>query len=129
MVVTQNDGDSPRWAAGGGRGSPLQLRPSRMLTWIAMAAAIAVGGCADVEVGPGAGWFSKPVDFFGKSGGFSVEQNTGTFKQRPITANDLVDANGACPAAAAPAPAPPPQSPDGTGGAPPGVPEQSPLLG
>ncbi len=69
-----------------------------------MAAAIAVGGCADVEVGPGAGWFSKPVDFFGKSGGFSVEQNTGTFKQRPITANDLVDANGACPAAAAPAP-------------------------
>jgi hypothetical protein len=101
-----------------------------MLTWTAMAAAIAVGGCADVEVGPGAGWFSKPVDFFGKNGGFSVEQNNGTFKQRPITANDLVDASGACPAAATPAPPPAPQpSPDGAAGAPPVAPEQSLLLG
>jgi hypothetical protein len=101
-----------------------------MLTWTAMAVAIALGGCADVEVGPGAGWFSKPVDFFGKSSGFSAEQNTSTFKQRTITANDLVDASGACPAAAAPTPppAPPPQSPDGAG-APPAAPEQSSLLG
>jgi hypothetical protein len=97
-----------------------------------MAMAVAVSGCADVDVGPGAGWFSKPMDLFGKTGGFSFEQNTPTFKQRPITANDLVDASGACPAAAAPAPAaaPPPQSPDGAGGAAPAVPEEpSSLLG
>jgi hypothetical protein len=104
-----------------------------MLTWpltgAAMAVAIAVGGCANVETGPGAGWFSKPFDVSGTTGGFSVEQNSTTFKQRPITTNDLVDANGACPAAAAPAPAPPPQTPDGAGGAPAAGPEQSPLLG
>jgi hypothetical protein len=138
-VVSQNDGYSAALGRRGRAGDRLvQLRASRMLTWVpawvptwaAMAAAIAVGGCADVDVGPGAGWFSKPIDVVGKSGGFSVEQNTGNFRQRPITPNDLVDANGACPAAAAPAPPPPPPpTPDGAGGAPPIVPEQSPLLG
>jgi hypothetical protein len=92
-----------------------------------MAVVIAVGGCADVDVGPGAGWFTKSADFFGKSGGFNFQEFRDASQQRPVTANDLVDANGACPAVAAaapptPPPAPPPsppqQSPDGAGGPP-----------
>ena len=69
----------------------------------ALAIALVLGGCSagDYE---SAGWFSKPVDLFGRKGGYTFSQLGGPKQDRPITANDLVDASGACPPAAAPAP-------------------------
>jgi hypothetical protein len=59
----------------------------------AMAAALC--GCS----GPPetTGWFAKPLDPFGSRGGYTYSQLGEVKKERPITANDLVDANGACP--------------------------------
>jgi hypothetical protein len=62
-------------------------------------AMVALCGCAD------SGAFSKPADFFGAKGGYTYSDLGDTRRDRPITANDLVDANGSCPrpvAAAAP---------------------------
>ena len=60
------------------------------------------------------GWFAKPVNFFGSGNlGYSYSQLGETKQERRITADDLVDANGACPRFASPAPAAP-ASPDGS---------------
>jgi hypothetical protein len=64
-------------------------------------AALLLSGCS---AGDGNGWFSKPVDLFGRRGGYSFSQLGAEKQERPITANDLADASGACPPAAAPAP-------------------------
>ena len=59
------------------------------------------------------GWFSKPLDLFGSRGGYTYSQLGEVKKERPITANDLVDANGACPSYVPAAQAAPDASPDG----------------
>jgi hypothetical protein len=67
---------------------------------VALVAAVALCGCAD------SGWFSKPADFFGAKGGYTYSDLGDVRRDRPITANDLVDPNGGCPrpvAAATPA--------------------------
>jgi hypothetical protein len=77
----------------------------------AMAAALSgCGGTFDTT-----GWFSKPVDLFGSRGGYTYSQLGEMKKERPITPNDLVDANGACPAfvPSEAAPSAPAASPDG----------------
>jgi hypothetical protein len=61
---------------------------------LALAMAVALGGCSNFDT---AAWFSKPVDLFGSRGGYSYSNLDDTKQQRPITANDFVDANGACP--------------------------------
>lgn len=73
------------------------------------------------------GWFARPVDLFGTRSGYTYSNlGADTGKERPITANDLVDANGACPAPVAGSASPPPAPPQaGTanadgGAAPPG---------
>jgi hypothetical protein len=43
------------------------------------------------------GWFSKPLDLFGSRGGYTYSQLDEVRREHPITPNDLVDANGACP--------------------------------
>jgi hypothetical protein len=62
-------------------------------------------------------WFARPFDWYGRSGGYTYselqESNNG---RRPVTANDVVDVNGACPPAPAPAsPAPAPAVAPGAG--------------
>jgi hypothetical protein len=83
---------------------------------LALTLAGAIGGCANVDLDPNAGWFAKPFDPLSRTSGFTYYEFQGSGKLRPITAADLVDANGACPASfAAAAPSPPPA--DGAPGA------------
>ena len=70
-----------------------------------LAIAAGLSGCG-TNYDMGSAWFSKPLDLFGRKGGYTYAQLDESKKERPITANDLVDANGACPAAAPPAPTP-----------------------
>jgi len=67
----------------------------------ALAMAGVLGGCSDV------GWdagtlFRKPVDVAGRSGGYSYSDLGEARLTRQVADNDLVDANGSCPARAAP---------------------------
>jgi hypothetical protein len=74
----------------------------------ALALAVALGGCAGSDFDASA-WFAKPL--VKTNLGYTYSQLDAAQKDRPITANDLVDANGACPARATP-PAAPGQSPE-----------------
>jgi hypothetical protein len=70
----------------------------------AIAAALVAGalsGCAKDD-GDSGGWFSKPADVFGRNVGYTFSDLQETRQDRPITANDLVNANGACAAPVAP---------------------------
>jgi hypothetical protein len=74
----------------------------------ALAAAAALSGCG-VDFTTQQAWFAKPFDAAGRGAGYSFSELAESKKQqKPITANDLVNANGSCPApvAAAPPPAP-----------------------
>jgi hypothetical protein len=86
---------------------------------VALAIAFALGACTDANTTDT--WFSKRFDMTGRSAGYTFSELSETKKdQHPITPNDLVNANGSCPAAAAPAvPAPAP------GAAPTGDPSSS----
>jgi hypothetical protein len=92
------------------------VRRHRLIV-LAAFAAVALAGCSS-DVGGGQSWFAKPFDISGRSAGYSFSELSETKKdQRAITPNDLVNANGSCPApvaAAAPAPAPTPAA--GAGG-------------
>jgi hypothetical protein len=99
----------------------------RSIRCCAVAAALTAGalsGCAKND-SDSAGWFAKPVDMFGRNAGYSFSDLQETRQDRPITASDLVDANGACPA-----PAAPPQARlDNSNNAAPVAPDTSSLLG
>jgi len=71
-----------------------------VLLTLAMAGALA--GCANTNFDTSGSWFSKPLDVFGRNAGYTYSQLDESKQQRPVTANDLVDANGACPTPAAP---------------------------
>ncbi len=87
-----------------------------MTALAALALAVALSGCAGGDFDKNR-WFSKPLNLFGNNLGYSYSQLGEQKQQRPITANDLVDANGACPRRA-PAPAPSvPGSPRGNSAA------------
>jgi hypothetical protein len=76
---------------------------NRSGAWATLAIAVALGGCAKVDFDAGGAWFQKPLDVFGRKGGYTYsELGEAKKQQRPITANDLVDAGGACPLPAAP---------------------------
>jgi hypothetical protein len=101
------------------------VRSNRSGVLAALAASLVVlGGCADVD-GTQA-WFAKPLDMSGRSAGYSFSELSETKKdQRPITANDLVNGNGSCPAPAPPiaaAPAAPAPVPGSAAAAPPAAP-------
>lgn len=70
---------------------------------VALAMALAIGGCSNPNFDTSGTWFAKPLDLFGTRGGYTYSNlNDSGSKDRPITANDLVDANGGCPAPHAP---------------------------
>jgi hypothetical protein len=73
----------------------------------------ALGGCANVDFDTSQNWFSKPLDVGGhNAGGYTFSELAETKqRQRPVTPNDLVDANGGCPARAQPQP---PAAPPGS---------------
>jgi hypothetical protein len=67
----------------------------------ALTIALLIGGCADDT----AKWFAKPL--FNNNLGYTYSSLGEAKQDRPITANDLIDASGACPNQAAPAPSAP----------------------
>ena len=70
------------------------------------AALAALCGCANVDVENKDAWFAKPFEFVSRKGGYTFSELQDTRQHtRPVTTNDFVDANGACPAPA-PQPAP-----------------------
>ncbi len=87
----------------------LSSNHSGVLAAAALALALALAGCAGSDYDAHA-WFSKPLNLFGNNLGYSYSQLDEARTDRRITANDLVDANGACPALA-----PPPQMPSASG--------------
>ncbi len=98
---------------------------NRLGRLVALAAtAVVLCGCAGSDYGTGPGWFSKPLDLFGSKNGYTFSALDEEKQQRPITANDLVDANGACPR-----PAPPPSSPANPTASPAVLPDGASLLG
>lgn len=67
---------------------------------VALTLVCALGGCANNDFDTSAAWFARPFDVFGSKGGYTYSSLTDSAtEQRPITPNDLIDANGACPAA------------------------------
>ena len=94
----------------------------------AIAIAIALSGCANVDLENKDAWFSKPFQFVSNKGGFTFsELQESKVRTQPITANDLIEANGSCPPPAAQqAAASTPVDP--SGGAPPAT-DTSALLG
>jgi hypothetical protein len=87
----------------------VQLRSNRFGALAVLTLATALSGCANPEVfASNERWFERPFDWSGRSGGYAYsELQESSDKKRPVTANDLVNANGACPPApvqAAPAP-------------------------
>jgi hypothetical protein len=71
---------------------------------VALATAVWLCGCANNDYDMATSWFSKPIDLFGSKGGYSYSNLGDAKRDRPVAANDLVDANGACPRIAAPTP-------------------------
>jgi hypothetical protein len=66
---------------------------NRFIALAAIGAMVALCGCSDSSVA----LFSRPVDFFGSKGRYSYSDLGDARRDRPITANDLVDGNGSCP--------------------------------
>ncbi|HTZ02150.1 MAG TPA: hypothetical protein VMC05_07430 [Xanthobacteraceae bacterium] len=84
------------------------LRSNHCRVLAALLTALSLAGCADVDFDTQQAWFRKKLDLSGRQGGYTFsELQESRLQQRPITANDLVNANGSCPPPAA-APALPP---------------------
>jgi hypothetical protein len=62
--------------------------------------ALALAGCANADVfDTNERWFARPFDFAGSKSGYTYsELQESNARRGPVGANELVDANGACPA-------------------------------
>ncbi len=76
------------------------VEPSRSGALLTLAMTVALAGCAGTNFDTTGSWFAKPLDVFGHNAGYTYSQLDASQRERPITANDLVDANGSCPALA-----------------------------
>jgi hypothetical protein len=71
-------------------------------------------GCANTDIfDNNERWFSRSFDITGRTGGYSFSELQESSRNRPLSAADLVDANGACPPLPAPVAAPAPAAVDG----------------
>jgi hypothetical protein len=69
----------------------------------ALAAIIVVSSFSLIGCEDGNKWFDKPINPFRAPSGYSYSSLSDARVDRPITANDLMDANGACPTFTPPA--------------------------
>ena len=73
----------------------MYLRSTYSGVLTALALGVALSGCSgDYDTNS---WFAKPANLFGRNLGYSYSQLGETKEDRRITADDLVDANGAWP--------------------------------
>ena len=90
----------------------MSVRLDRKGGLAAAALAVALAGCGNLGLDSDQPWFRKQFDLTGKAGGYTFSDTQQARQDRPVTANDLIAANGGCsppPAAqvaAAPAPNP-----------------------
>jgi len=90
----------------------VRLRPTYPATFAALTLVAALCGCAPSVLDNNQHWFSRPFDLTGRNSGYTFsELQESRDRSHPVTANDLVSANGACPpppeaAAGAPVSAP-----------------------
>lgn len=96
----------------------------------ALGLALALAGCANTDVfDTNEHWFSRPFDFAGRNAGYKFSELQDTKASRgSVGGNELVDANGACPAVPNVAVAPAAAESQGVSPAPAGAAEPS-LLG
>ena len=76
------------------------VKSSRSAALVTLVMAVTLTGCGGMNFDTSGSWFSRPLDVFGRNAGYTYSQLDVSKQERPITANDLVDANGACPTAA-----------------------------
>ncbi len=80
----------------------MQFRANEIGVAGALAIAVALGGCANVDYENKDAWFSKPFEVVSRKGGYTFsELQESKDRTLAITANDLVAANGSCPPPAA----------------------------
>jgi hypothetical protein len=60
-----------------------------------MGAMVALCGCSSFDAS--GTWFSRPVDFLGSKSTYTYSDLGNAKRDRPVTANDLIDGNGSCP--------------------------------
>jgi hypothetical protein len=71
-------------------------------------------GCANTDIfDSNERWFSRSLDFTGRTGGYTFSELQESSRNRQITPADLADASGACPALPAPVASPAPAMADG----------------
>jgi hypothetical protein len=86
------------------QGDVVQFPANTTRIIVPLVAALALCGCANVDLENKDAWFSKPFEFVSRKGGYTFSELQDTKQRtRPLGANDFVDASGACPA---PAPQP-----------------------
>ena len=79
----------------------MQLRVNDGRIIGALVLGFALSACADVDANKDA-WFAKSFQIVSRNGGYAFSELQETKdRAKPINANDLVDANGACPVPAA----------------------------
>jgi hypothetical protein len=79
----------------------VQFRGKTSRIIVPLGAALALCGCANVDVENKDAWFAKPFEVVSRKGGYTFSELQDTRQHtRPVTTNDFVDANGACPAPA-----------------------------
>src|SRR5437868_12109291 len=87
----------------------VQFRANATGIVVAFTTALALCGCANVDYENKDAWFAKPFELTSRKGGYTFSELQETKERaRPITANDLVDGNGSCPAPLASQQAPQP---------------------
>lgn len=80
----------------------------------ALMLAAALSGCANADIfDQNERWFSRSIDLTGKTGGYTFAELQESSRNRTLSANDLVDANGACAPLPAPVTAPAPSAAQG----------------
>jgi hypothetical protein len=105
LIATQN---GALWRPASFGGPRVLLRSHYCGVLAALATALALSGCANIDWSTQQAWFAKPLDVTGRKAGYTFSELQETRqRQRPITANDLVNANGSCPPPAVPQPQPP----------------------
>jgi hypothetical protein len=97
----------------------VQVRSHRSQALAALTLALGLYGCANADVfDTNERWFQRPFDLTGRNGGYTFSELQETNDKRGVVgANQMVDANGACPAMPAANPVAAPATAEGPGAA------------